>query len=409
MSRPTQLEAKLAPFAYASDGRLLATADLREVLVRLIERQGPTWSHRFATRASRQGQAPTAVFRMPAEQPGRGVVGVRACGQRVYAVDDRGTLKSFTPEGRLIDTVHTQVRARALLADPSGVWAVVHARGAVLGRGARILRRVEEREVACGAFGDGGVFLSLGTNDGRLVVTPVERGGPREIELGAAPRDLAWGGRHGWIVARGDAVIRVDSSYRNIEPLWLADELGELSGVTCSADGRMCAFRRGEHRVDVHVLADRSRLARLEFESRKLGELAFGPWPWLGVGLGLGEYGRVDLESRELEIGRADARRCTGEVATKTGQRRSEPIIVSATEPSQDQDQGSVGGQGAGALVPLAPRAVARVSVNEQALEAERLRALRERSEPIRQFVFTLALFATALFVLVRLLLILSS
>ncbi len=369
----------IAPFACDDHARLIATADGPRVLVRMTNGPGPTWSHRYADPRSELGHQPTGVFRRPVELRERGIVGVRCASRDVFAVDERGTFKWFGERGDLNATIACKVEAIGLLTAHNDTWAILHRNGAIVGQRGKILRRFEQRGVSCGCFGEGGAQLALGTLDGRLIVTRLDRPGPRELALGRPLHGLAWG-HEGWVIARGDAIVWVDSALSAVEPLWTAPDERALTGVVCSANGRMCAFRRGDHELIVMLLAERTRVATLDFGERVLGELEFGRWPWLGVGLGHGQYARVNLREGSVEQG----------MVTLTRKSPGTSVALARREELGPDE-----------------RALARVELNRQALEAEQIRAIQERRQPLRQLAVTLGLLALGVVVLIRILLIL--
>lgn len=419
-----ELDGANSPFSHARVGRSLATADGPKLCVwRGLGGQQPSWVHRVAQPREPGGQRPGAAFRQPAVPLGVSVVGVRVRGRRVYALDDRGTLNCFGDNGELLTHVECRVAAHSLEVAGNGLWAVIHARGAVLGRGPRVLRRLEQHEVSCACFGDEGTFIALGTGDGRLVVTPVEHGGARDIELGGTICDLAWAPRHGWLVARGDAVIRVDPSYRRIEPLWPGEHgagAGWATQVAASADGRMCAFRCARGRLAVILLTSREGLAEIDFRSvleggeapRGLGEIEFGSWPHLGVALGRGLCARIDLSRSSVELVGGDEAPAPDADPDRDPNR--DPNRDPDPDPDPDPHAHREPPTGADATSrALVPQRIASaqilVRVDAGALAAEQARTLRERGEPLRQFVVTLSLIGFVVLLLVRLMMLVFS
>ncbi len=281
----------------ASDprGELIVTGEGPRVLAWTEASAEPIWTYRFA--ASVDAHEPSDVFRRPAARGEPRVVGLRWTTAGVLALDERGRLVSLARAGEPRSLVHCEVEAFALLVG-GGLWAVLHRRGVIIGAGARELRRLELEDLRCGTFADEGNFLALGTGDGRMLVTPTVPGPARELELGAAPRAIAWVGRYGWLVAGADAIVRIDPSYASRETIWTSDR--ELAGLVRASE-RICGFRCGAHELVIFDQLRRAPIATVDLAPLAVGELELRAWPRVAVAIEGGGHLRLDLAAEPNE------------------------------------------------------------------------------------------------------------
>ena len=266
----------IAPFAYGPIGKLLIATDEREVFACGADDQATNWTFTAA--------AP--------------VVGVRHAHDTILVLDQAGVLTHLDPDdGSTREVVNLESPAIALCATPSGHWAVVHTDGVTVGRGDHIDTRISGGNIRCAALGEGAATLAIADGNSVSVYDDNFSFLARQ-EVEEPPTGLAWSDDGWWLVTLPHRVFTYspDLAHRNVLTNY---EEGGLSGGVVSPTGRIVAFRIGEKFVAI-MGVEHGQLGSIEYPERKVGELEFGPHPFLGIGLGLGDGNRISLKDEEV-------------------------------------------------------------------------------------------------------------
>ena len=274
----------LTPFSCGPAGGLLVTTDGPEVLVCDLDTDDFAWSHR-----------------MPAE-----VVGVRCTEEAVLAVDAAGRLQRLhRKEGTLLGECDCQVTATGLAATAGGTWAVVHDGGAVVGHSEGIREYIPLAGTRFASFLPGEDRLGLATAAEVVGFGDDLQPGHR-IAMDEEITGLGATAQGEWLVTTPQEMqcIAVDGTRR--KRVGRAGRKRRMSAGVASRDETIFACRVDDHQV----LLCGQRFGRLGsitwFDPERVGELEFGPHPWLGVGLGGGNGNLFSLT--ESRIHRTDPR-----------------------------------------------------------------------------------------------------
>ncbi len=258
------------PFAYGPAGGVLVATDDRWVCVSPEADAGPLWGFEAAAR----------------------VAGVRNTPNGILAIDANGLLTRLNrADGKVLGRIDCGVPAARLIA-AGDVWAVLHANGVCIGRGDKLHTRMNLPGVTCAALDETGHRLGIATQDGDVGALDLGAVKRRTLRLGTPIAGLAWSRLGWWLVATGHKVHRADADLSGHRALIASDQ--PVSGCVASPDGDLCAFRVGRKRLVV-VGSEGKQLGTLSYTQREVGEIEFGPFPWLGVGIGAGDGNRVSL------------------------------------------------------------------------------------------------------------------
>jgi len=267
------------PFAYSPDGAHLVSAEGSELLVYDGPSEGPRWRKTL---------------------PGP-VLAVGAAEGMVVSLDALGTLTRWRAagEGDPIEAVEVGAIPEGLAVSPDGACAVWSDEGLLLSEPGQAPRTTALTGIRAAGFGPDRT-IAVGFDDGAVRVLSVLNGEPiRPVaRVESAVTGIAFSRLGAWFVAAGNAVFKIEGG----EPAQLYRRYSEekFESLTCSADGSLAACRLAGKKVVVLSLATHELAAVVQYFERQVGDLAFGPWPWLGVGLDLGDGNKIDLESGDV-------------------------------------------------------------------------------------------------------------
>ncbi len=263
-----------SPFAYGPSGRWLTSTQAHEVFI-----------------CDGDDEHTVHVIELDAT-----VTGVRNTPAQVLALDAQGTLYGLDPRsGKRAWTLGMGAPGLALAATEAGRWAAVHGNGVTWGEGSGQLGELEVAGARHAAFDPTGQTLAIVTEDGTL--STVKLGGAlgpgRALGYGAT--GLAYSRLGWWLVSTTRGVFRVpvDGGEPELYLKWGGDD--HPVGVTCSLNGRLCAFVTERKVVVLFGVERDANCGAIIYPEREVGELEFGPQAWLGIGLGLGDGNKVDL------------------------------------------------------------------------------------------------------------------
>jgi hypothetical protein len=271
MSKPPR-----PPFAYGPLGQVLVATDGAWVCVSPAQGEGPLWSF--------QAAAPVA--------------GVRSTRTGIFVVDAKGVLARLAiADGKPLGQVDCDVKALGLTATVDGLWGVCHPDGVCVGEGIKLPRRQSINATTCAALDETGKWLAVGTHEGDVHVIGLEASKRYRLPLGAAITGVAFSRLRGWFVCTAEKVVRVDLDLGRHEVL--TESENALSGCVASPDGLLCAFRLGRHQVTI-IGPEGGEVGFVYYPKQIVGEIEFGPFPWLGVGIGFGAGNRISLLEEDL-------------------------------------------------------------------------------------------------------------
>ena len=270
----------LTPFAYGTVANVLVATDDRWVCVSGVEDDTPLWGFEAA--------APVA--------------GVRNTRAAILAVDVTGQLTRLAhADGKVLDRTTCGVAATGLAATADRAWAVLHTKGVRVRRSAGQQFNVNVRAAACVALDECGSQLAVGSREGVVHALNLESGKSYNLDLKLPISGVAWSGLGWWFINTPHALYRADADLGLHRKL--CDWNKEAAGwpPLRMAD---CAVRLGTDRVVV-VGAGGDALGEVRYLERLVGEIEFGPFPWLGIGIGQGDGNRLSLVEAE-EVYRTD-------------------------------------------------------------------------------------------------------
>lgn len=264
-----------SPFAYGPSGRWLTTTSGREVFVC-------------------DGADEHTVHVIPLDAD---VAGVRNTGTSILALDADGTLHGLDPAtGARAWALSLSGEGQALAATEAGRWAAVHGQRVTWGEGAQRRGEVAVPGARLAAFDPSGRVLAVVTAEGAFHTVALPDGAPSPAQpLGHAATGLAYSHLGWWLVSttRGVFRIPVAGGEPQLYLKWGGSE--PPVGVTCSLDGRLCAFTTEAKAVVLFGVDRDTNLGAIVYLDRTPGELEFGPDAWLGIGLGLGDGNKIGL------------------------------------------------------------------------------------------------------------------
>jgi hypothetical protein len=263
-----------SPFAYGPSGRWLTTTHEREVFV-----------------CDGGDEHTVHVIELD-----HAVAGVRNTPSTILALDVEGTLYGLDPgTGERAWRLDVGSKGLALAATEAGRWAAVHAGGIAWGEGSQRRGELAIAGARFAAFDPSGRVLAVVTAEGGFCT--VELGGKQSPTqaLGFASTGLAFSRLGWWLVSTARGVFRIP--FAGGEPQLFLKWGGDAPpvGVTCSLNGRVCAFTTEGKVVVLFGVEHDANLGAIVYLDREPGELEFGPEAWLGVGLGLGDGNKIDL------------------------------------------------------------------------------------------------------------------
>jgi hypothetical protein len=200
-------------------------------------------------------------------------------------------------DGKVLGQIPCEVAALALAATADGVWAVCHPGGVCLGQGRELLRRLPFDALTCASLDETGNWLAVGTRSGAVHALDLTTGKHHHLRLETPITGLAFGRLGGWFICTADLLHRADLDLSRHHEL--IESGNHASGCVASPDGSLCAFRAGRHRVIV-VESTGEEIGFVYYPKRLVGEIEFGPFPWLGVGIGSGDGNRISLLEDDL-------------------------------------------------------------------------------------------------------------
>ncbi len=263
--------APLTPFAYGPVAGLLAATDDCWVCVSGDEEESPLWAFEAA--------APVA--------------GVRNTRDGVLAVDANGLLTRLRrADGIVIDRTETGFAASGLAATEDGAWAVLHDKGVCVWRSAGNQFNINVAGAACVALDETCRRLGVATRDGAVHALDLYSGARHRLGLKTPIVGLAWSRLGWWYINTPGALYRADADLGIRRKL--CDWDAEAAGCAASPEGWLCAVRLGQDRAAL-VGASGEALGQVTYKKRVVGEIEFGPFPWLGVGIGQGDGNRFSL------------------------------------------------------------------------------------------------------------------
>lgn len=262
------------PFAYSLDGAHLVGADGKELLVYDGPSEGPRWRQAL---------------------PGP-VIAVGATAKEIISLDGLGTLTRWKPsEPVVLESVELGAIPNGLAVSFDGTCAAwsdsaLH----VLERG-RPARSLEFAGISAVGFGLDG-RIAVGFEDGavRLVrLSDLETA--RKTKVESRVTGLGYGLLGTWYAAAGNALFHVLPGKE--AELYRRYTEEKFESLACSADGSFIACRLAGKKVLVQAVSTHEIAAVIQYLEREVGEVAFGPTPWLGVGLDLGDANKIDLDT----------------------------------------------------------------------------------------------------------------
>lgn len=266
---------RLAPFAYGADGRYLVTTDDRVVWITCLD-----------DNTSCSGEVDAAV------------AGVRTTPTGVLVVDVTGRLSHFDVEAGDVTPVAECAVPATWLAGNADVWAVVHPAGVCLGRADQLVRRIDVPGALCAAFDDAGGLLCVGTQGGEAVTFDLETNQRRAVSVKELVTGLCSSPHGWWLVTTQHQVSRVERDLSRVTRLQSPER--RASGGVVSPDGSLIAYRHGKREVIVFGVNE-GVVAHATYSDRTVGEIEFGPYPWLAVGLGDGDCNRFALDHYRVQ------------------------------------------------------------------------------------------------------------
>ena len=273
------------PFDYCPDGRWILCSDGSELLVHDGQTEGPLWSDQL---------------------PGP-LVAVIARNSRILALDRLGNLRDY-PADQIrpgqADPSHRVVEGEAF--GSLGLAMVCSRRAervAVLGAdGLYVLdealkpRKLASLQGSCLAISSDGSRLAVGSESGELRIFQADTGLlDARLVYEQAVQSVAWNPAGEWLAAVGDSLIGVSHEGRSqTDPVPLSEGAAEC--LVFNQDGRLVAWRAGDHQVLILHWPKRKMAGVVTWE-REVGQLAFGPDPWLGIALAGGDGNKFNLLS----------------------------------------------------------------------------------------------------------------
>ncbi|HEY3451470.1 MAG TPA: hypothetical protein VGK67_34245 [Myxococcales bacterium] len=262
------------PFAYSPDGAHLVSADGSELLVYDGPSEGPLWRKAL---------------------PGP-VLAVGVTEREIVSLDELGTLTRWKKNEPVpVEAVELGAIPEGLAVSADGT-CVAWSDGALhLVEPGKPPRSLEFAGATAAGFGPNQT-LAVGFDDGavRLLQLP---GGEllRTTRVESRVVGLGYSALGAWFVAAGNALFHVLPKKEAELYRRYAEE--KVESLACSPDGTLLACRLAGRKVVVLAFSTHEQVAVIEYLEREVGEVAFGPWPWLGVGLDLGDGNKIDLDS----------------------------------------------------------------------------------------------------------------
>lgn len=261
---------KATPFALGPAGNLLVSTNGAEVIACLVNSSNASW----------------------AVDVGRPIAGVRNSDEAVLVVDDGGLLKRLDPSsGRPLGEVATGRPAIGLAATREGRWAVIHADGITVGQRLQMQGTFDAAGTTHAAFSPEGTLAVAVGNE--LILLNRELGEQRRIDLSDPITGLCGSPGTQWLVTSAQRLEFVSADLSNRTALGNLDD-GVLSGGVVSPTGKIVAVRVDGNTVHLMGVKQGS-LGSIRYPARTVGELEFGPHPYLSIGLGLGDGNYLSL------------------------------------------------------------------------------------------------------------------
>lgn len=237
------------------------------------------------------GDSEAPLWRTTLDAP---IVGLGVDGQRVVAVTESGSVRTFgarTGEARGELTISGRVR-RACVDGDRVVAITAHAIVALEGGTQSVLADHSAHAVATRP--DGGVLVATASE---LVAIAPDGARTTRPLAGMTINVLAHHPGGFWLLGLPSKLLRWDGSG---EPTHITNlpPNAQLEHVACS--DRVLAIAWDQHMVACLEWPSKDTLGSLQYLERKVEGLAVGPWPWVGVALDLGDGNKFNLESASL-------------------------------------------------------------------------------------------------------------
>jgi WD40 repeat protein len=277
--------------AYSSDGRVLAIAQERELLVYSGTEGSPLWR----------------------SECDANIVAVGVHSQFVFALDQNGGVNrwdALTGESRQTVTIDGPVLGMAVAAN--GDCAVVSSNGISIIRNSSVIQSLVLTSITAVQWSADGKLLACGGSNGRLSVYQC---GNQQEALASQPvariyvndpiLSIACHQDGSWLACAGNAVWQLDPQ-RAFSNALMNNTQKSTRLVAISQDGNLVAFTVGDQDVVALHLNPTGMAGTISYPDRSITGVAFGPDRRLGIALDTGDGNIIDFNKPDGTVVRTD-------------------------------------------------------------------------------------------------------